>query len=352
MSLEVEIRKTLGNFTLSTSFSTDRGCLGILGASGCGKSMTLKCIAGIMTPDEGRIVLNRKVLYDSKERINLSPQERRVGYLFQNYALFPKMTVEQNIAIGMKGKSREEKNARVGELIRRFHLEGLEKQRPGQLSGGQQQRAALARILASDPDVLLFDEPFSALDSFLKEQLQFEVQRVLQEYGGDVLMVTHSRDEVYRFCDSVVILMDGKKVDEGKTRELFRNPRTLTTARLSGCKNFSAARKCGPFRLFAEDWNIELVTALPVPDDVISVGIRAHDFIPADSGENLFAAVPADVSVGPFEVSARMGVNGNAPEAEEKLVWWKIETPLWEEKYEEAFPRSFRVNPERVMPLR
>lgn len=354
MSLYADIHKDFGSFRLDVEFAADRECMGILGASGCGKSMTLKCIAGILTPDRGRIVLNGRVLYDAEKGICLTPQERKVGYLFQNYALFPRMTVAGNIGIGIRGKTKEEKAGIVRSMVETFHLEGLENRLPRQLSGGQQQRAALARILASEPDVLLLDEPFSALDSFLKEQLQFEVQKVLKEYGGDVLMVTHSRDEVYRFCRSVVIMSEGRKVEAGDTRELFRCPETLTTAKLSGCKNFSRAEKTGEYTLWAEDWRQELRTSRPVPEDVQSVGIRAHDFVPAEGsgGINRFSAELLDLSEEPFEVSIRMLVNGNSAEEEEKAVWWKVDTPVWNDTFHRKLPVAFTVVPERVMALR
>lgn len=156
---------------------------------------------GSRRPDEGRIVLNDRVLFDSEKKINLTPQKRNVGYLFQNYALFPNMTVEANIAAGLKCPEREKQEI-VREMIRLFKMEGLEKRYPSQLSGGQQQRTALARILAYEPDVIMLDEPFSALDFYLKEQLQLQVKEVLKNYSGDALLVTHSRDEVYRFCET------------------------------------------------------------------------------------------------------------------------------------------------------
>ena len=223
MSLQAEIKKRFSGFTLEVSLHTEEGVLGILGASGSGKSMTLKCIAGIETPDEGRIVLNRRVLFDSEKRINLPPQKRRVGYLFQNYALFPNMTVEANIAAGLTGTKQEKKEA-VSRMIKRFKLDGLEKRYPSQLSGGQQQRVALARILIYEPDVIMLDEPFSALDFYLKEQMQFQVLEVMRAYRGDALLVTHSRDEVYRFCEKSIILNRGRVAMEGGTREIFRDP--------------------------------------------------------------------------------------------------------------------------------
>ena len=155
MSLKVDIRKDLGGFRLDVKFEAESGVTCLLGASGCGKSMTLKCIAGIDKPDDGRIELDGRVLYDSKEKIDLPPQQRRVGYLFQNYALFPNMTVRQNILCGLcREKDRAEKEKRLGEMVKMLQLEGLENHKPHQLSGGQQQRVALARILVSDPQLL------------------------------------------------------------------------------------------------------------------------------------------------------------------------------------------------------
>ena len=199
MRLSVDIHKDFGPFRLDAAFETDSGAVtGLLGASGCGKSVTLRCIAGIETPDEGHIELDGEVLFDSAARINLSPQKRRVGYLFQNYALFPNMTVEQNIAAGVRDRAgRKETAAR---LMRAFYLEGHEHKYPRQLSGGQQQRVALARILANKPRALLLDEPFSALDSYLKWQVELELLDLLGRFEGPVLFVTHSRDEVRRLC--------------------------------------------------------------------------------------------------------------------------------------------------------
>ncbi|HOV41933.1 MAG TPA: ATP-binding cassette domain-containing protein, partial [Oscillospiraceae bacterium] len=178
MGLYVDIKKNLGNFSLEVSFEAGRETFGILGASGSGKSMTLKCIAGIEKPDSGEIVFDGKVFYNSKKKINLPSRERRTGYLFQNYALFPNMTVEENIAAGICG-TKKERVRLAGEKIKTFRLEGLEKKYPFQISGGQQQRVALARIFASEPEILMLDEPFSALDSYLKWTLEQEIVEVL-----------------------------------------------------------------------------------------------------------------------------------------------------------------------------
>lgn len=279
MSLKVNIKKRLGNFNLDVAFETERGVFAILGASGCGKSMTLKCIAGIETPDEGRIELNGRVLYDSAKKINLTPQKRHVGYMFQDYALFPNMTVEQNIKAGM-GKHPEEEKVRS--YINRFRLEGLEKHYPAQLSGGQKQRVAMARMIASEPDILLLDEPFSALDSYLKWELEQEMRDMLAEVQKPVLFVSHNRDEVYRLCSMVSCIDHGKMEVIEKTKEFFHNPKTKTAAVLSGCKNISAAEIVDNNHIKALGWGITLCVS-EIPEETKAVGIRAHSFYPVNA---------------------------------------------------------------------
>lgn len=236
MSLSVDIRKRLGNFQLDVSFVAEdpSETFALLGASGCGKSVALKCIAGIETPDEGRIELNGRVLFDSDSRVNVPVQGRRVGYLFQNYALFPMMTVEQNVLASVRSGSREERLERARAQMRAFRLGGLEHQRPAQLSGGQQQRCALARIMANEPELLLLDEPFSALDGYLRWQLELELADTLRAFPGGAVFVTHNRDEVYRMCDRVCVLTAGKSAEPWPRRSSStcrgRCPRPLSAA--------------------------------------------------------------------------------------------------------------------------
>jgi len=277
MGLLVEIKKKLKGFSLDVSFSIDGEYLGILGPSGSGKSMTLKCIAGVETPDEGRIVLNGKVLFDSEKKINLIPQERNIGYLFQNYALFPHMTVEENIGLGLK-LPKIEKKRKVKEMIESFRLQGLESKYPNQLSGGQQQRVALARCIVYKPDILMLDEPFSALDSHLKDQLQMEILALLKLYEGEVLVVSHNRDEIYKFCKKLVVLDQGKSILFGETKDIFRQPRLHSAARIVGCKNISRCEIISAYSVRAVDWGLILNTEHPVPDRTKYLGIQAHDF--------------------------------------------------------------------------
>lgn len=278
MSLSVDIRKRLGAFSLDASFASDDATetLALLGASGSGKSVALKCIAGTERPDEGRIVLNDRVLFDSAAGVDVSVRERRVGYLFQSYALFPTMTVEQNVVAGVRSGSRAERLARAHEQIRAFRLDGLERLRPAQLSGGQQQRCALARIMANEPELLLLDEPFSALDGYLRWQLELELADTLRAFPGGVVFVTHSRDEVYRMCDRVCVLTNGHSGRTVSTRELFDAPATLAEAVMSGCKNVSAATPVGDHALSCVDWGVTLACEREAAGSD-HAGIRAHD---------------------------------------------------------------------------
>ncbi|MBQ9912498.1 MAG: ATP-binding cassette domain-containing protein [Firmicutes bacterium] len=257
MSLTVDIEKRLGAFTLVSKFETGNETMALLGASGCGKSVTLKCIAGIMRPDRGRIELDGEVLFDSEKHIDLSPQERRIGYLFQQYALFPNMTVLQNIMCGVRSGSKEEKRQKALEGLRIFQLEGLEDKHPMQLSGGQQQRVALARIMASEPRVILLDEPFSALDSFLKSNLELEMSDLLGSFKGPIIWVSHDLGECYRNCDSVCVMEEGRTGAVTDMDTLLSHPATKGAARLIGCRNFLIAEKTAEGVKLA-DWDISL----------------------------------------------------------------------------------------------
>jgi molybdate transport system ATP-binding protein len=273
--VSAQIKKSLYNFTLDVSFEAGNDILALLGASGCGKSMTLKCIAGVVKPDSGRIVLNGRVLYDSRKGINLSPQNRKTGLLFQNYALFPNMTVEENILSALRRSSVSDKKERLDGLLEMFYLSGRRFHYPAQLSGGQQQRTALARILASEPEIIMLDEPLSALDSFLRWHLEQELIGVMEKFSGTVLYVSHNRDEVYRVSRKVCVINNGISETVMNTRDFFEAPPTRSAALLSGCKNFSRAKKIGENRIYALDWGCELESG-PASDDTRHIGVRAH----------------------------------------------------------------------------
>lgn len=345
MSLHVDIKKRLGSFVLESAFEQDGGVLGLLGASGCGKSMTLKCIAGIEKPDEGRIVLDGRVLYDSAARVNLPPQQRQVGYLFQNYALFPNMTVRQNIAVGLhREKDRRKRERELEDAIHLFQLDGLENHRPHQLSGGQQQRVALARIWVNRPQLLMLDEPFSALDSHLRLRLQMELMERLGAFGRDVLMVTHSRDEAYHMCGRIAVMESGKIKIVKETKELFADPESICAAAITGCKNIAPARKIGEYEVEVPDWGIRLTTAKPVRDDVTAVGIRAHYFN-TKTLQNRADVVYAGEMEEPFEVSVRFRWAGQRADTEPLL--WRVS----KEKRGQQFPTALGVAPVNILLL-
>lgn len=247
MSLLVDIEKKLGAFTLHAQFETSGGIMALLGASGSGKSVTLKCIAGIMTPDRGRIVLDGKTLFDSEARVNLTPQQRRVGYLFQQYALFPNMTVMQNILCGVRSGTKAERRRKVQDSLRRFRLEGLEKKYPAQFSGGQQQRVALARALVIQPDVLLMDEPLSNLDAKLRVEMRTVIKEIQKQVGITTVYVTHDQEEAMAISDRIAVLSAGTIHHCGEPKNIYQRPADLFVATFIGKSNLLSAK------LVAED---------------------------------------------------------------------------------------------------
>lgn len=341
--LHVDIVRTLPGFELNVHFDADENMLALLGASGSGKSMTLRCIAGIERPTEGVITLNDRVLFDSAAKINLPPQQRNVGYLFQSYALFSHMTVEQNIAVGLGKLPRSEKGAVIDEQVRLFQLSDLRHRYPKQLSGGQQQRVALARVMAYKPDVLMLDEPFSALDSYLRWQLEPQMLDILSQYDGVALYVSHNRDEAYRLCKSIAVMEGGRIVTKGEKKDVFKSPKTRAAAMITGCKNISAAKKTGKYSLYAVDWDMELTSSLPIPDDLSAVGVRAHDIHPSTHGEvNALALGNAQTSEAPFSVSVII------PTRRESLRW-EIDRSLWEAQMRGSLPQVIAIDQDKLL---
>ena len=343
--LSVNIRKKLGLFQLNVTFEAGEGVTGILGASGCGKSMTLRCIAGIDKPDQGRIVMDDVVLFDSERGVDLPPQRRKVGYLFQNYALFPNMTVEKNILCGLyREKDKARRREALHDITRLLKLEGLEKRRPSQLSGGQQQRVALARILVNKPKLLMLDEPFSALDSHLRDQLQIQMKRLLAQYGGKVLMVTHNRNEAYDLCERIAVMDEGAFLTLKPARDLFADPGSVAGAEITGCKNIAPAVKTGEYEVSVPAWGIRLATALPIRDGLCAVGIRAHYF-DSETGANRYPVYFTEKIEEPFEIILQFRYQNQAPETPD--IWQRIS----KEKKTDHVPAELGIDPANVLPL-
>lgn len=325
MSIFVDIEKSFGDFLLKVKFEAADETLALLGASGCGKSMTLKCIAGIESPDRGRIVVDDTVFFDSDSKINMSPQERRTGLMFQNYALFPNMTVLQNIQAGARReKNKNKRETAVSEIMDSFGLAELAGHYPHQLSGGQQQRVALARILVSAPRILLLDEPFSALDSHLRFQMEQEVRRAVRSFGKTVIMVSHDREEVYRMADSIAVMDNGSVEAVGAKEEVFRDPQTRSGALLTGCRNISAAKKIGERRIFASDWGIQLDVSGD-PENVSYVGVRMRE-IKQGGGPNSFRCKTVEVIENTFSYTVMLRPVG----ADGEPVGWELGKDEWE----------------------
>lgn len=299
MHLKVDIEKDFGSFQLKVKFETKDLMTALLGASGAGKSVTLKCIAGIIHPDKGHIELNGRVLFDSEKKINLPIQQRHVGYFFQDYALFPNMSAKQNIYQGMKRFGKDyDRDGEYKKIAKLLSISDLDQQKPYQLSGGQKQRVALARILVNQPEIILLDEPFSALDEHLRTRLQIEMREVLAQMNKQSILVTHSRDEAYMLTHKTIIVSTGAVVEFGPTKEIFDAPKKMETALITGCKNIAEC-EIKKDQILVKKWGI----AIKYPrfaKKIKFIGIRAHTF-KSEEKENSQEIEIVDVIEQPFE---------------------------------------------------
>lgn len=350
MPLQVQIEKQLANYMLDVSFTAADATLSVLGASGSGKTMTLRCIAGLENPDRGRIVLNDRVLFDSEHGIRLPARERRIGMMFQHYALFPHLTVAQNIAFGLENLMRLERDKRIAERMKQVHLEGLEERRPHELSGGEQQRVALARALAIRPEALLLDEPLSALDTHLRSQMETLLQDVFDRYRGPSLLVTHNIEEAYRLGNQMLVLSQGRSVAFGSKEEIFRRPPTLEVARLTGCKNFSRVVPVSDTEVEATDWNCRLRVSQPVRGSK-HVGIRAHhlDFMEAApknaAVQNVFPCWLVRSSETPFRITLYLQLHNPPGSGGEHHLQAEVFKEKWRQFQNHPQPWHVRLDP-------
>jgi molybdate transport system permease protein len=347
--LFLNIEKRLANFHLQVAFNTDDQPLGLLGGSGAGKSMILRCISGIETPNKGRIVLNNRVLFDSEKKINLPIHQRRIGFLFQNYALFPHITVAENIAFGIP-KSVNVKEEVEKQLIA-MHLQGFGDRYPHQLSGGQQQRVALARALASKPEALLLDEPFSALDTHLRSQLEQQVTEILCDYSGVTLFVTHNMEEAYRLCPNLLVLEQGKEAHHGSKYEIFQHPASMNVAQLTGCKNFSRANPLSPQQIEAIDWGCTLQVREKIPSELSHVGIRAHHLIFTKEPDqvNTFPCYLVRTSETPHRMTVFLKLHSVGNHPHDYHLQGEIYKEKWVNIQDQPFPWYVQLEPSRLL---
>ncbi|WP_448573321.1 sulfate/molybdate ABC transporter ATP-binding protein [Trichothermofontia sp.] len=342
MKLIVDLQKHLPYYDLDVSFSLAGEALGILGASGSGKSMTLRCIAGIETPTRGTIILNDRVLYDSRQGINLPSRDRKVGFVFQNYALFPHLTVAQNIAYGLKKLPKAIVKHQVTQHLDQFKLSGLGDRYPQQLSSGQQQRVALARALAPEPDLLLLDEPFSALDTHLRNELENHLIKTLVDYQGLTLLVSHNLEEAYRVCQKLLVLDQGQVAAAGDKQTIFDRPGTLAVAQLTGCKNYSRIQPIDRHTLRALDWACTLQTAAPLSPHHTHIGIHAHQITFLESLDqspiqpNTLSAWVAWISETPHRITIYLKLGKPPIDTKD----YQLQVEVFKEKWDQLKKRS------------
>jgi molybdate transport system permease protein len=350
--LFVDIQKQLPGFFLDVSFSTNEQVLGLLGASGAGKSMILRCIAGIETPTKGRIVLNGRVLFDSEKGINIPSRDRHIGFLFQNYALFPHLSVAQNIAFGLpKGTSALTIKQQVEAQLVAVQLQGYADRYPRELSGGQQQRVALARALASQPEALLLDEPFSALDTHLRSQLEQQLITSVETYQGVTLFVTHNLEEAYRVCQDLLVMERGKAIAYSSKQNIFERPNTVSVAQLTGCKNFSRVVVKASQQVEAIDWGCTLRVIEPVSELLSHVGIRAHQltFTNEPNQENTFPCWVARTSETPHRMTLYLKLNVSPTSPQDYHLQAEVFKEKWAILKDQSFPWHIRLDPLRLI---
>ncbi len=363
--LTADIRKKLAGFSLDVSFVAEGQPLGVLGASGAGKSLLLRCIAGIETPDSGQIVLNGRVLFDAEKRVNVPNCDRHIALLFQNYALFPHLTVAQNIAFGLPKGSAIAQRQQIAFHLAAVQLEGFAHRYPHQLSGGQQQRVALARAFASQPEAILLDEPLSALDTHLRYQIEAQLILSLATYEGVTLFVTHNLEEAYRVCDNLMVLESGRAIAahqesaSAPKRDIFEHPKTVNIARLTGCKNFSRARVAATQSIEATDWGCTLEVSIPIPQDLTQVGIRAHQlrFIETalategSPNNNVFLCWLSDTRETPHRMTLYLKLHSPALNSNDHHLQAEVFKEKWVQLKDLPQPWSIELAPQQLMLL-
>jgi molybdate ABC transporter permease protein len=352
--LAVDIEKRLGGFCLQLAFQAESESLGILGGSGSGKSMTLKCIAGVETPTCGRIVLNGRTLFDSEKGIHVPSHRRKVSLVFQHYALFPHLTVSQNIGFGLQHLDTRERQQRIHHYLEAFQLSGLGDHYPHQLSGGQQQRVALARALATEPEALLLDEPFSALDTYLRHQMEQQLIQTLANYGGCTLFVSHNLEELYRVCDRLIVMAGGKAIACDHKRTVFAHPGTLTIAQLTGCKNFSAIEVIDPHTVYAHDWQCTLYIDEPISPAHTHIGTRAHHFTFGNNLDqpNTFPAWVAWTSETPHRMTLYLKLHAPPTGSHDYHLQAEVFKEKWQLLEKQPFPWLISLPSNRLLLLK
>ncbi len=352
-TLEVDLERSLENFTLRIALGARNGAVGLLGPSGAGKSMTLRMIAGLSTPDRGRIVLNGRVLFDSAGGRNVPAASRRIGVVFQDYALFPHLTVAENVGFGLSRAPKDKRNARIWKQLESMGIAELANRYPRQISGGQRQRVAIARCMAMEPDALLLDEPFAALDPHLRRRTEEQLRATLAGFKGPVVFVTHDMEEAFRFCSELLVLDNGQVIASGPKHRLFEMPRTVAAARLTGCKNIVAARRAGSDCVEVKAWECRLRTVAAVPEALTHVGFRSHQiaFQKPIGTDNTFPCWLVSTSEAPHEMTLYLRLRAEPLPGQLAHLQADVTKDVWRQLSAQPQPWSLTLDPERLLLL-
>ena len=349
MAISVEIQKEYHGKMQHISFQTTSSRIGILGDSEERVRLLLQCIVGVETPDQGKISIDGKSIYDSEKEINFKPQERKLGCLFQDYALFPFMTTAENIACGFRGDKGKKKTT-VQEYLKRYHLKGAEKKYPHQLSEIEQLYTAVARMMIGEPELILLEDVFSGWTSLQKELLSQTLDPLFEEYQGTVLLTSGNFRHIYELCEDVAVFCEGKTVAAGNVRQLYKDPQSLDAARLMGCRNYSRIERLDEHHICALDWEIVLRTAKQVEEDITYVGIYDHCFWPLDKErEN---CLPVQAEKFRETLTAQQYQIKNRRKRDAAAVEWKCFHFWQEEEKNVSLPEYLYFPPEALLLLK
>ena len=354
--LAVEISQLLPRFNLQIAFNTERKVIGLLGNKGLGNYLTIRSLAGLEPKTQGHILLNGKVLLDSQTRLNVPPHKRPIAMVFKKYALFPHLTVTENIAFGLQKLTREARTEEIAFYVTIFKLEGYEKLYPEQLSNVEKQRLAFARAIATQPEVLLLDEPFFDLDSYGQEQGSNALARAMRDYAGITLITSNRIDTLYPLCERLLVISEGLILHDGSREKVFQHPLAYTVAQLTGCQNITRYQYVDRHTVKALDWNC-LLTIHENPEATTGyIGIRANHiiFVPntVSTKENIFPCWLLSFHTSPEYITLHVRLNAALSEAQDQTIEVRVDKKLWEALQTHPQPWQVFLNTQHLMILK